>query len=212
MNTPLKRVYKFLTSEHALDDIRKRRIKISEIHDLNDPFELIPCDLSERANRAAVLKTRDDLAGNNGLLCFASAWTNPVLWAHYSDKHRGICLGIDVTADKLTPMEYVRTRIPWRKPDVAFVQQLLFTKFAGWAYEDEIRVYTNRDEQEGGLYFARFNEGLALREVIVGHRCCVERGEIMAALTSYSAPVDVIKVRLSYSSFEVVTDPDGFLS
>ena len=34
------RVYHFLSAEHALDDIEKRRIKISEIDQLNDPFEL----------------------------------------------------------------------------------------------------------------------------------------------------------------------------
>jgi len=41
------RVYKFLTSEFAMKDIWEPRIKISEINDLNDPFELIPCDLSD---------------------------------------------------------------------------------------------------------------------------------------------------------------------
>jgi hypothetical protein len=89
----MMRVYKFLTSQHALQDITERRIKISEIHDLNDPFELIPCDLSDADKRQALIETRDKLSGNRGLLCFASGWTNPVLWAHYSDKHRGIMLG-----------------------------------------------------------------------------------------------------------------------
>jgi hypothetical protein len=41
------RVYKFLTSEYAIKDIWERKLKISEISDLNDPFELIPCDLSD---------------------------------------------------------------------------------------------------------------------------------------------------------------------
>jgi hypothetical protein len=206
------RVYKFLSSEYALQDMRRRRVKISEIHDLNDPFELIPCDLSDSDNRRAVLKTRDELSGNRGLLCFALAWANPVLWAHYSDKHRGICLGFDVRDDLATPITYVVTRIPWRKPDVEFVQQILFTKFAGWEYEGEVRVYATRDEEENGLYFADFNESLTLRKVIVGHRCCIERGEVLAALTSYPEPVDICKARLSYTSFEVIEDVAGFAS
>ncbi len=24
------------------------------------------------------------------------AWSNPVIWAHYGDKHRGLCLGFEV--------------------------------------------------------------------------------------------------------------------
>ena len=204
-------VYKFLSSDYALQDIRKRRIKISEIHDLNDPYELIPCDLSDPDNRRAVLEMRGVLTSNRGLLCFARAWTNPVLWAHYSDKHRGICLGFDVN-DDWTPVTYVSARVPWREPDQEFMQQLLFTKFAGWEYEDEVRKYARRDEEENGIYFADFDENLNLREVIVGHRCCVERSEILAALTSYSKPVDIIKARLSYTSFEVVKDVNGFRS
>ena len=53
------RAYKFLNSDHALGNIRRRRIKISEIHDLNDPYELIPCDLSDPDNRRAVLEMRE---------------------------------------------------------------------------------------------------------------------------------------------------------
>jgi hypothetical protein len=34
------RVYHFLSAEHALDDIKKQRIKISEIGQLNEAFEL----------------------------------------------------------------------------------------------------------------------------------------------------------------------------
>jgi hypothetical protein len=62
------------------------------------------------------------------------------------------------------------------------------------------------------MYFADFNDILRLREVIVGHRCCVERGEILAALTSYAEPVKIIEARLSYTSFEVIEDVDGFTS
>lgn len=206
------RVYKFLNTEHALQDVRRRRVKISEIHDLNDPFELIPCDLSDTDTRRALLKTRGDLSRDRGLLCFSRAWTNPVLWAHYSDKHRGVCLGFDITDDLSKRITYSATRIPWRKPDSEFMQQILFTKFAGWEYEDEVRLYATRDEEENGLYFADFGENLRLREVIVGHRCCVERGEILAALTSYPEPVDIRKARLSFTSFEVVEDVDGFAS
>ena len=34
------RLYHFLPAEFALDDIEKRRIKVAEIDQLNDPFEL----------------------------------------------------------------------------------------------------------------------------------------------------------------------------
>jgi len=35
------RVYHFLSATNALKDISKRRIKIAQFQDLNDPFELL---------------------------------------------------------------------------------------------------------------------------------------------------------------------------
>jgi hypothetical protein len=34
------RLYHFLSATNALDDLTRRRIKLSQIDDLNDPFEL----------------------------------------------------------------------------------------------------------------------------------------------------------------------------
>jgi hypothetical protein len=204
------RLYKFLTSQYALQDIREHRIKISGIHDLNDPFELIPCDLSDPDKREALLNMRDELGGNRGLVCLARGWTNPVLWAHYSDKHRGMCLGFDVRDGVALQVKYSGKRIPWQEPDLEFMQQILWTKFEGWQYENEVRIYATRDEEEGGIYFKDFGDDFKLREVILGHRCCVERTEISAALASYPEPVDVIKACLSYTSFDVVEDVRWF--
>ena len=35
------RVYHFISAEYALDDLRKRRLKVSFLEDMNDPFELL---------------------------------------------------------------------------------------------------------------------------------------------------------------------------
>jgi len=213
----IKRVYKFLSEKWALEDIRTRRIKISEIHDLNDPFELIPFDLSDSDLRRELLSARDQM-NKSGVLSFSRCWSSPLLWAHYADKHRGICLGFDVArADKISKeVEYVEKRLPCPEPDdldKEDAQQFLFTKFADWKHEEEVRVWTSRNVEENGVYFANFDEdknNLTLREVIVGHRCCTERGSILALLSSYSQPVSVIKARLSYDSFRVVVDENGF--
>jgi len=204
-------VYKFLKRDDALWDIRKRKVKISEILDLNDPFELIPFDLSDPEFRKGMLNSRDRLNTNRGLLSCSSEWTCPVLWAHYSEKHKGICLGFDVPEERATDIEYVQTRLPPpKKLDERVAHQMLFTKYSGWAYEKEVRVYTERVQDENGLYFAEFGENLRLREVRAGHRCCIERGEISAALESYPESVALIRTRLSHTSFEVEEDPEGF--
>src|SRR5882672_9871173 len=201
------RVYKFLTSEFAIKDIWERRMKISEINELNDPFELIPCDLSDPEHLRAVLGMRDQMARNRGLLCFSASWTNPLLWAHYSDKHRGICLGFDLAPDGVARgIDYVEKRIPWETPTQQFMLKLLWTKYDAWKYEDEIRAFMTREEAEDRRFFVHFSDSLRLSEVIVGHRCGVERGEISAAMASYPGPVPIKKARLSRSSFLVEED------
>jgi len=36
------RVYKFMTAEFGMKSLREKRLKISLLDDLNDPFDLLP--------------------------------------------------------------------------------------------------------------------------------------------------------------------------
>jgi hypothetical protein len=115
---------------------------------------------------------RDQLTRNRGLWCFSRSWTNSLLCANYADKHRGICLGFDLSVADGTAREvdYVEERLPWQEPPTEeFTLKLLWTKFAGWRYEDEVRAFMTREEPENQRYFIHFDDRLKLREIIVGH-------------------------------------------
>jgi hypothetical protein len=77
-------VYHFLNAHWGLDDLRERRLKISRIMDLNDPFEFLGVDLADRQVRKGLKKTKKELAEEQGLLCFSKSWRNLVLWGHYA--------------------------------------------------------------------------------------------------------------------------------
>ena len=112
------RVYKFLCKPFAMQALRERRLKIARLAEMNDPFEMLPFDMSNRVQRIAALTTLDRRNGTAGVLCFSKSWTNPVVWSHYTDQHRGVCLGFD-TADNLTkPIRYAALRepLPCRRP------------------------------------------------------------------------------------------------
>ena len=57
----MARVYKFLPRKWAFDDIEKQHIKISRICDFNDPFELIPFDLTDKEQPDAQIHARTEL-------------------------------------------------------------------------------------------------------------------------------------------------------
>lgn len=104
------RLYHFLPSEHALENIAKRRIKISLIDQLNDPFELWCVYQKDRILRDALRAYKREMNSRYGMICFSEHWHNPVLWSHYADKHRGICLGFDIDIQGARRVNYQARR------------------------------------------------------------------------------------------------------
>jgi hypothetical protein len=45
------KVYKFLDAHYGLKSLSEKRLKISTLKDLNDPFELLPYELSNPMHR-----------------------------------------------------------------------------------------------------------------------------------------------------------------
>jgi len=45
------RLYHFTTAQYGLDNIDRRRLKIATIPDLNDPYELLCFDMSDKEFR-----------------------------------------------------------------------------------------------------------------------------------------------------------------
>ena len=90
------RAYKFLDEKYGLKDITERRVKVSTFADMNDPFELIGSRWSHAGAEEAITVHS---AAEYGAMCLSKNCTDPLLWAHYADKHRGICLGFDIPDD-----------------------------------------------------------------------------------------------------------------
>jgi len=206
------RVFHFLNREFGLKDIKERRLKIARIMELNDPFEFLGVELSDRSFRQGLLQVKEKLSQDSGLLCFTKSWHNPVLWGHYADKHRGICLGFDMPDEFLGQVGYVNSRFQWPAMlDEPFVKQLLFTKFAHWSYEDEYRAYVSLGESTNGFYYANFSDKLVLRQVIVGPESTISRADLSSALGDLADHVEVFKARAAFKSFRVVRNQNSRL-
>lgn len=199
------RVYHFLNEQFGLKDLAERRLKIARIMELNDPFEFLGVDLTNKELRRVLKETKVDLSKSNGLLCFSRIWKNPLLWGHYADKHKGICLGFDVPDDHLSEVDYVKERLPAPpKIDESFMKKLLLTKFEHWKYEEEYRAYVSLTDEIEGYYYADFSETLKLKQVIVGDQSQITRDQMSSALADLATGVEVFKVRAAFKSFDVV--------
>ena len=159
------RVYKFLNAKWGLEALEARRLKIARISDLNGPFELLGTNLSNQELRNAFVEMKFGLNKNRGLLCFSKSWRNPLLWSHYSDRHRGLCLGFDVPDKLLMSVTYTRVRNTSEKlfsNDQSVkereMKRLLRTKFSHWRYENEVRCVVSLEDKDthSGIYFFDF--------------------------------------------------------
>lgn len=90
------RVYRYLKAKYGLQSLADRRLKISRLDELNDPFEFRSVDCSDRDFRRSIEAAIKETGAAGGVICFSSDGRSPVQWAHYANRHRGLCLGFEV--------------------------------------------------------------------------------------------------------------------
>lgn len=196
-----KRVYKFLNSTYGLLDLKQRRLKLSMIDELNDPFDLFNVVNKSGFWLKLSMPELIELGRSFGILCLSRNWDNLLLWSHYADGHRGVCLGFDIVESPsvidlryqpnlIQPDELLEAlKDPTKGTDV--VMRMLTTKHEGWSYEQEVRVFSDlNDPPENGRHFFGFRQDFKLREVITGVKCCAERvADIRAVLKDYGEEI-----------------------
>ncbi len=203
------RVYHFTCSRYGLEALRKRRLKVSRIQSLNDPFEFLAVSLTESNLRQALLNVKRDLAQTKGLICFSETWRSPLMWAHYAADHTGVCLGFDIPDDRVHAVKYVARRDDPPPPKdmltQEFAQGLFLKKFSHWKYEQEYRavVALSDCQKDDGLYFVPFSDELALRQVIVGSESKFQREDIESAVGGIR-DVEMFKARPAFRTFRIV--------
>jgi len=213
----VRRVYHFLNAEYGIQSIERKRIKISTVLGVNDPFELLGYDVSNRALRDLLMESRQMFNKEFGLLCFSKSSYSPVQWAHYGARHTGLCLGFDVNAELLEDVIYQDVRVSDyvlpidEASQLEWVRSLLFTKCSQWAYEEEVRSFSTLATEEDGLFFKVFDEDFSLAEIQVGFNCNLSRADISRALVGEAKDVSIFKVRPAFKSFQMVRNLDDRL-
>lgn len=227
LGDPCLIVYQYFSAENAIRCIETRRLRISTIHNLNDPFEVRPVlsgvDPSLRPDQELfLLEWRERMAQEVGLLCFSATKTNPLIWSHYADRHRGIAIGFEYTVDngRLLSVNYPenneRPIVDFSDPSYASTEkghEIFLTKAKDWKYEEEYReLVAIRDCQASeGSYFTNDivwnhmgQRQRVPKEVILGAHCAVCSSYVRKTLVqSGFRDVDVMKARLSEDKYSV---------
>lgn len=118
--------------------------------------------------------------------CFTSSWDNELMWSHYADKHKGICIGFDLSnwnnfeGYQFGPVQYkiqkpINLLELFNDDRSSFTQktahQLIFTKNPDWHYEKEWRLATPKLTNNK---VPLSNLGLSVKEIIFGFTISLE--------------------------------------
>ncbi len=176
---------------NTLDAIRTGHVWFAPKSSLNDPFDCFPEVIrdiddrqadelfrafSVRLERPATLEEKCGLLESSllqfmdqcGVFCVSKSSLNELMWSHYADNHKGLCLGFEVKEENIanskdprkSPREmsyagrggaklsdFYAAKIGVFGAEQSFnrlIAACYFSKNPAWAYEEEIRFLSIR--------------------------------------------------------------------
>lgn len=169
-------LYKYVSFEAARKIVESEKIGFRHPDKFNDPFETLAAYSEPRGQLEALRfsgKTRI-LCNNYCVLSLTRSQYNPLMWAHYSEQHRGVVIGLHVDADAFTgteenliPVQYGSVIYTTKKPTEEFLripeepfniseqrrfipehleklQRAFLYKSSHWSYEEEVRIVRHK--------------------------------------------------------------------
>lgn len=208
------RVYKFMDANYGISNIALKRLKVSRLNQLNDPFEFLAADLLDTRDRKALATFKNQMNDSFGVVCFSGSWSNPLLWGHYAQNHSGLVLGFDIPDDHLLKVYYTsnRAKVYFDQKTRTVVEgdkvikKLLRTKFTDWKYENEYRLFIELPKliEESGNYFIDFSSDIQLQEVILGMNSDLSISRMRNLLGGALASVRIRKAGMALREFKII--------
>lgn len=218
-----------------LSYLKNELFRFTQAGDLNDPFECLPAKpnlemftslidslIPFNANKQAIKnikyqynsdyldnlyktqceKVNDDI----GVFSLSKNWNNSLMWAHYTESHKGFCVGFDskhnfflnyLSTDKKTSKTIKdvvysdkRVEIPmtFDQADLGF--EPFITKSLDWKYEEEIRIIASLALSDNLISGSPYNIYLfkvphsAINEIILGANIEAENEKIIRLFAS----------------------------
>lgn len=218
-------VFRYLNQEFGLLALQQRVWKIGRLLDLNDPLDCQPRLVRNGLEDGPQVGDDPyfrDIYDRFGVICYSSSITDPVIWSHYADSHRGMALGFRFRdEDGLFEMHYpprderpeldldLLERLKAEDSDQALLKVIShgFTRKAkSWSYEKEFRHFVSLSgcTMTGPHYFRGLPVN-SLERVILGVRCPVSEGDIRRIVDTWQhhRPVEISRAEIDPRSFKL---------
>ena len=175
--------------------------------------------LTRLSNKEHVKKDLYALLNSYGIYSTAKKWNQCLMWSHYSESHKGFCIGFefdndfDDDAGMAHEVKYAED-YPKVHPDVFgdkndennfnLLEATLATKSIDWEYEEEIRFIKLARDGGSGIY--KFRES-KVKEVIIGaYASNQNKKELIEVIEKHMPWVDIFQALLSESKYELIRE------
>lgn len=162
------------SKEYARKKIYEHRYSATQYGKYDDNYE---GELYYKENLINVIQNiLYEEIGKKGVLSLSEKWNCPLMWSHYADEHRGLCIEYDMTdhdCRNIKAVDYKHPRsikvsdiIAWKKHSIEAENNILntffYSKARQWHYEKEWR-----DINKSGVNSAPFK----ISAIYFGFRC-----------------------------------------
>lgn len=211
-------LYYFTSLRHGLSAIREQRLKVSRFDTLNDPYDHVNIFVREADDVAEHRRIKQQVLDEEGVICMSRTYEQPLLWGHYADNHRGMCLVFEVPEDnQWRDIDYVEHRPKVRRFGVnrfgdlskSQLLDIAHTKYDGWEYEEEVRRLVFLDDYDfaDDIHYQEFDDFMRFRGALFGSRCTISQKQL-AALLAFDEGFHYSFTKPAGGAFRVRLDKD----
>ncbi len=200
-------------------------MKFTKPSDFNDPFDCCPTQLSELPENAfphavgnvinqSIQNVRSTL---NGVACFSARPDSLLMWSHYGDQHRSVCVGFDTQILLENP-----PRNSNGEPLYSEIKEVIYTKdrpgedeidalvkkYEEWRYEKEYRIVSSMKSGNPGWGPGIWNiPPCSIKEIVLGARVLphIEK-EIVRLIGVLRRNIAIKKAVLHMKKFELLIE------
>ena len=164
MSTQWTTLYKYVSLNRVVDILDNHRLYLSDGTNFNDPFEITVTDKSAKTTR--------HIKGLH-ILSLTNSYRNKLIWSHYTDSHKGVCLTVQVPNYLVYPICYstkrvyedsdidklisLSTKSSKKSVDKDFSslsnnKKIAMIKDKKWLYEKEYRIVFDKSDESGLIF------------------------------------------------------------
>ena len=167
------------------------------------------------SNKERLHKMYENFMIGIGIYCLSTIKDDILMWSHYSDSHKGLCLEFDTTKEIILFGQALKVNYSEEYPSIDVInialgkdyeyRKAVLTKSKHWEYEQEWRILKPKPLGGPGKY--QFQPEL-LTGVILGALICPEdKQKILDWVQNYPTKLSLFQAKINRTKYQLDIEP-----